>query len=525
MELSVIIVSYNVRHFLEQCLNSVSGASKGIRCEVFVVDNNSADGSWSMVRTLFPEVTLIRNTCNAGFAKACNQALKAASGEFVLLLNPDTVVEENAFRKCIDFMCNHDDAGALGPMMIDGNGKFLRESKRSLPTPLISFYKMTGLTKLFPKSHLFSRYYMEHIGKDEAAEIEVLTGAFMFIRRKALEKTGLLDENFFMYGEDIDLSYRLTKAGFKIFYYPEVKIIHYKGQSSKESPANSTFHFYMSMLVFAEKHYREKDLLLFYLILKPAIYLHWSASMIRKFLLSVLPVITDAAVIFISVLFIINLWEIYKFAGSYNYPGYFTYGTSIAFSVFCIVAIYAAGGYRKQSGFKPLISGLIAGCILLMALFAILPHELRFSRAVILLGSFTVTITLPLARAFLGILDTGIYISPLKSARRTVIVSSRENYLKICELMSSINPGSKILGRVSISGEDLDKEVLGDIEQLKEIIKINRIGEVIFSLKNFTASQIISAMNNITSLNVKVWLAPEGEKLLIGSKQVTTTKA
>ncbi|MCL2512194.1 MAG: glycosyltransferase family 2 protein, partial [Bacteroidales bacterium] len=207
MKLSVIIVNYNVEHFLNQCLYSVRDACEGIEAEVFVVDNNSVDGSVEMVRKQFPEVKLIANVDNVGFSRANNQALRVATGEYQLLLNPDTVVEHDTFIKIVDFMDAHPDAGALGVKMVDGTGKFLPESKRGLPTPAVAFYKIFGLARLFPKSKRFGRYHLGFLDKEQTHEVEVLSGAFMLLRKEALEKAGLLDEDFFMYGEDIDLSY------------------------------------------------------------------------------------------------------------------------------------------------------------------------------------------------------------------------------------------------------------------------------------------------------------------------------
>ena len=203
MKLSVIIVNYNVEHFLEQCLHSVRKAAKNLAVEIFVVDNNSVDASLKMVREKFPEVILIANKKNTGFSYANNQAMRQAKGEYVLLLNPDTVVEEDTFEKVVQFMDEHPDAGGLGVKMLDGKGNFLPESKRGLPTPLVAFCKIFGLARLFPRSRLFGRYHLGFLDKDQTHEIEILSGAFMLMRKTALDKVGLLDEAFFMYGEEI----------------------------------------------------------------------------------------------------------------------------------------------------------------------------------------------------------------------------------------------------------------------------------------------------------------------------------
>ncbi|HRZ20585.1 MAG TPA: glycosyltransferase family 2 protein, partial [Bacteroidales bacterium] len=255
MKLSVIIVNYNVKYFLEQCLLSVRKALAGLQGEVFVVDNNSVDSSAEMVREKFPEVVLLENSENVGFARANNMAIRRSKGEYVLLLNPDTVVEDDTFGKIIGFMDSQPQAGALGVKMVDGKGRFLPESKRGLPTPSVAFYKIFGLSRLFPGSRRFGRYHLGYLDRDQIHEVEILSGAFMLIRREALDKVGLLDEAFFMYGEDIDLSYRIIKAGYKNVYFPHTRIIHYKGESTKKSSVNYVRVFYHAMVIFARKHF------------------------------------------------------------------------------------------------------------------------------------------------------------------------------------------------------------------------------------------------------------------------------
>ena len=258
MKLSVIIVNYNVAYFLEQCLYSVSRAIQGIDAEVFVVDNDSKDGSCAMVREKFPLVHLIENKINSGFSTANNQAIRIAKGEYILLLNPDTVVEEDTFRKVISFMDAHPDAGGLGVRMIDGKGNFLPESKRGLPTPMVSFYKIFGLSKFFPKSKIFGQYHLGFLDEHQTHSIDVLAGAFMLMRKEVLDKVGLLDETFFMYGEDIDLSYRIILGGYKNYYFPETTILHYKGESTKRGSINYVKIFYKAMIIFARKHFSKR---------------------------------------------------------------------------------------------------------------------------------------------------------------------------------------------------------------------------------------------------------------------------
>ena len=245
MKLSVVIVSYNVRNYLEQCLQSVQKALEGIEGEVFVVDNHSDDDSVVTIREQYPWVRLIENQENLGFSKANNQAIRQSQADYVLLLNPDTVVVEDTLRGVLTFMDEHPKAGGAGVMMCYEDGSKAPESRRALPTPWVAALKMLGFTK---------RYYMSHLPWDQPCRIEVISGAFCLLRHEALKTIGLLDEDFFMYGEDIDLSYRLLKGGWENWYLP-YSIIHYKGKSTQKSDYRYVHVFYQAMLIFFQKHY------------------------------------------------------------------------------------------------------------------------------------------------------------------------------------------------------------------------------------------------------------------------------
>ncbi|MEM7514107.1 MAG: glycosyltransferase family 2 protein, partial [Bacteroidota bacterium] len=273
MDLSVIIVNYNVRYFLEQCLLSALEAANKLKAEIIVVDNNSTDGSQQMLREKFADtITLIENTDNPGFSKANNQGIHIAKGKYVLLLNPDTVVSEDTFRKCFDYMEAHPKTGGLGVKMIDGDGAFLPESKRSLPTPWVSFYKIFGLSTLFPKSKIFGKYHLSYLDKEENHEIEILSGAYMWMKKDLLEEIGYLDEDFFMYGEDIDLSYRILLGEHTNAYLADTQIIHYKGESTKTGSLNYVKVFYQAMIIFAQKHFGGSKKQLFIAGIRLAVY-------------------------------------------------------------------------------------------------------------------------------------------------------------------------------------------------------------------------------------------------------------
>jgi len=279
MKLSVIIVSYNVRHYLQQCLDSLHRSLEGVDAEIFVVDNHSKDDTVGFLKGQKGRVRFIASNNNNGFAKANNMAIRKTTGEYVLLLNPDTIVGEDTIKTCLEFMDAHKDAGGVGVRMLKCDGTNAIESRRGLPSPMTAFYKMCGLCAKFPRSHRFGKYYMGYLPWDEPAKIEVISGAFCMVRRKALNKAGLLDEEFFMYGEDIDLSYRLLKCGYDNWYVP-TKILHYKGESTQKSSFRYVHVFYEAMLIFLRKHYGHQSFWL-NIPIKTAIYIKATFALIR----------------------------------------------------------------------------------------------------------------------------------------------------------------------------------------------------------------------------------------------------
>lgn len=281
MKLSVIIVNYNVKYYVDQCLRSVfrafhtlqdgvegdgNGGHEDLDAEVIVVDNHSGDGSVEYLQQRYPQsdypmLHMVASMHNQGFARGNNLAIRQSKGDYVLLLNPDTIVGEHVLLQCVRFMDEHADAGAVGVRMLGCDGKKAMESRRGLPSPMVAFYKMVGLTSRFPKNRHFGHYYMSCLPWDESGQIEVVSGAFCMLRRSALDKVGFLDEDFFMYGEDIDLSYRILKGGYHNYYLP-LEILHYKGESTVKSSFRYVHVFYEAMLIFFRKHYSGMSMLL-----------------------------------------------------------------------------------------------------------------------------------------------------------------------------------------------------------------------------------------------------------------------
>ncbi|MBN2165890.1 MAG: glycosyltransferase family 2 protein [Marinilabiliaceae bacterium] len=270
--LSIVIVNYNVKYYLEVCLLSVLKATENFDAEIIVVDNNSNDGSVEYIRKLFPSILLIENSVNIGFSGANNIGIRKSEGQYVLLLNPDTIIREDTLENCVAFMNVTPDSGALGVYMIDGSGCYLPESKRGLPTPVVAFYKVFGLSRLFSKSIRFNKYYMAHLDKYKNNRVEVLSGAFMMLQRQVLKKVGLLDEDYFMYGEDIDLSYRIIKSGYSNYYFSGTRIIHFKGESTKKGSLSYVLIFYKAMEIFARKHFTSRQNNIYGFIIKTGIF-------------------------------------------------------------------------------------------------------------------------------------------------------------------------------------------------------------------------------------------------------------
>lgn len=522
MKLSVIIVNYNVKYFLEQCLYSVQRAIKDIAAEVLVVDNHSVDGSCAMVREKFPWVHLITNQENVGFSRANNQAIRIARGEYVLLLNPDTVVQEDTFVKCIEFMDAHPEGGALGVKMIDGKGHFLPESKRALPTPWVAFYKIFGLSRLFPKSRTFGRYHLTYLNPDQIHEVEILSGAFMFIRRKVLDEIGLLDETFFMYGEDIDLSYRIIQAGYKNYYFPHTSIIHYKGESTKKGSLNYVLVFYQAMIIFAQKHFAH-DASYRYLtfFIRLAIYLRALLSLLKRIFMALFLPVMDILIIFAGYLFLKPLSESIKFEEGIHYPDFYLTLIVPSYILIWFLSMLFAGVYDRPYRLDKVVKGIGMGTIIILAIYALLPEGLRYSRMLIVSGALWSLLSLTLFRYLL-------HISRIKSfqlfnakRKKVIIVGSKEEYERIRYLLIQTSVNVDIVGFVSNVACG-NRDELGTIDQISDIVQIYSIDEIIFSGKDMSAQQIIHHMLHLKPSGLEYKIAPPEGMSVIGSNSINT---
>lgn len=524
MKLSIIIVNYNVRYFLEQCLHSVRRAVQGLDAEIFVADNASTDGSTEMVHESFPEVQLISNTANLGFSKANNQAIRKSKGDYVLLLNPDTVVEEDTFRKVCAFMDSHPDAGGLGVYMIDGKGNFLPESKRGLPTPAVAFYKISGLSALFPQSKTFGKYHLGYLDKDQTHEVEVLSGAFMLMRRTALDKVGLLDEDYFMYGEDIDLSYRILKGGYKNYYYPGTRIIHYKGESTKKSSVNYVFVFYRAMVIFAKKHFAPGGAALFAVLINMAIWMRAGLALVKRFLEKVWLPAADGLLIYTGMVAIKNYWSINQQVA--QYPPFFMNTVVPAYILVWIVSSWLNGGYDTPVRVSRMIRGLLTGTVVILVGYALLPESLRFSRALILFGTAWASLSVAMTRMGLHFAGFRKYRFADSIRKRLLIAGDVEEVQRILSLILLSGSNTNFVGYAAeeklANGREhpLSSHYLGKPAGLSDMISMYEVNEVIFCGKNHSSADIINHMLHIGGPGVEIKIAPPESLFIIGSNSI-----
>jgi len=516
MELSIIIVNYNVQYFLENCLNSVFQALKDIDAEVIVVDNKSVDGSIEMLKSKFPQVKRIVNKTNQGFSKANNQAIQIAKGENILLLNPDTVVKEDTFKYCLRFLDQHPEAGGLGVKMLDGKGNFLPESKRGLPTPSVAFFKIFGLSQLFPKSKRFSKYHLGHLSKNENHEIDVLSGAFMMIRKEVLDKIGYLDENFFMYGEDIDLSYRITQAGYKNYYLAETSIIHYKGESTKKSSINYVFVFYRAMAIFAKKHFSQQNAAIFSKLINVAIYLRAGMAIVTRMVRHFLLPLIDGMIIYAGVYFFKNYYESsIKFKSGGAYPiEVDTYGIPLITAIY-LFNLWIAGGYQIPTRLNDVLKGVFSGSIFLLITYSLLDESYRFSRAVILFTVLLSMILLPFIRFLLH--RSGIRKFHKDKAQRIALVGKKDELKRISYFIKDTLIEPEMLCYVNADEKEDGFNYHAKISQLQDILDIYKVNEIIFCAKNLSATTIIKQMAEIKRPEIDFKIAPSESLYIIGS--------
>jgi O-antigen biosynthesis protein len=513
LNVSVIIVNFNVKHFLEQCLYSVQKALAGLEGEIIVVDNHSTDDSVRWLKPRFNRVQFICNDENLGFAHACNQGLQAARGQYILFLNPDTILPEDCLKLCLEQLSSQPNAGALGVRMIDGRGRFLRESKRSFPSPLISFFKLSGLARIFPRSPLFARYHLGHLSEKNNHEVDVLAGAFMMVRKNILDKIGGFDETFFMYGEDVDLSYRIQKLGYRNIYFAGTEIVHFKGESTKKGSMNYVRMFYQAMSIFVKKHYGGRRAGFFNFMIHVAIWVRASLTAFAGFIRKIgLPLI-DAALILFSFWMIKEIWNATVKTDT-RYEDSLLLLAFPAFTFVYLVTAYYAGLYDRWFKRSQLIRATMIATIVVLAVYALLPERFRFSRAIILFGAILAFFLISALRWVLINASVIAGNGNRPEHADTVVVGSEKEYAKAIRLMEEAGLKGRVLGRVT--PDERDKSGVGQLARIDNLLHSLPVTEIIFCEGHLSFREIINEIARVRK-KIKIRIHSAGSESIVGS--------
>lgn len=528
IDISIVIVSYNVKAYLEQSLSSIEKALQGLRSEIFVVDNGSTDGSPAMVRMRFPGVKLIVNPENKGFAFANNQALREVKGEVVCLINPDTLVREDTFRVCVDYLRAHPQVGMVGCKILNPDGSLQLACRRSFPTPWVAFTKISGLSALFPKSRLFGKYNLTFLDPEIETEVEAISGSFMCVRRSAMEQVGLLDPSFFLYGEDLDWCYRFHTAGWKIVYLPSTQIVHYKGRSTQEAPFDPLPVFYQAMHLFVKKHFHKWSVVPIWFI-RLGIWIRTGISLVLR-LLSRL-IIPAVDVLAMQLALGLALWI--RFGSLKHWHSYQI--VDFLYSTIWLLSLDVLGCYKKGvlSSSKA-ASGAFLGLLLNTSLTFFLP-QYAFSRKVVVIAGILNAVFLSGWRLLIRLASWIPHfpflggVGKMLLRRRAVVVGTGPDAVQLYNrLRHSLGTGFEMVGLVALNENELLLEsnprppVLGLLDDLSRIAKTHHIQTVIFSPESVQYDRIVSTIARGANAFLDFKMAPRDLDVLIGSSSIVT---
>ena len=523
MDLSIIIVNYNVKEFIQNLIHSIHKAAGKLEYEIIIVDNASSDGSVDFISQKFPEIMLISNTTNLGFGKANNQALKIAKGKYILLINPDSIVSEDTFSKMISFFENHPSVGLAGCKILNPDGTLQLACRRGFPGPWTSFCKVTGLSNLFPNSRLFARYNLTYKNENESYEVDAISGSFMMMRREVYEKTGGFDEDFFMYGEDLDLCYRIQQAGYKVYYVHETQIIHYKGESTRRSSIDENKFFYDAMHLFVKKHLSSS--LLVQLILRTAIGIRKVLSFIGKRRLVFIAIILDFIFYDLSLIIAEAVYQSVK-----EWKGFPQFSFPIVFTVPALAHILVASAYgvyrRDNLSILKTLAAVITSFFILSSITFFF-KDFAYSRAVVIITYVFLFVLLVFWRVILKLgfkvgINRDLYIN-----KKTLIVGINEAAVRIADTLKSKQTDyHTITGLISLTSKFIGEkfgqwEVVGSVENITKVIREKKIDEVIFSPQEVPYSQMMAIVSSNQNENTEFKIIGNNLDFLIGKGSVS----
>jgi GT2 family glycosyltransferase len=498
----------------------VQAAIQGIDAQIIVVDNVSTDDSVQMMRQKYPNIILIANSQNVGFAKANNQGLAIAKGEYILYLNPDTIVPEDCFKKCIAYLQSNPKVGALGTRLIDGKGVFLPESKRGFPSFSTAFFKISGLSSLFKTSPIFNKYHLGFLPQHQTHEVDVLVGCFMMMPKKVVALVGGFSEDYFMYGEDIDLSYCVQKAGFKNVYFADTTVIHYKGESTKKGSLNYVKLFYNAMIIFAKKHLAINKQHLFIPLIRLAIAARAIMSIANKFLKALWLPILDAGIMLFC------LWQTKNYWTTFIKPDTNYASTTIAifFSTYIITwlsSLYINGGYDAPLKKINLFRGMAIGTLLTLAVYGLLPETIRFSRGITAIGAGLSLLLIWLSRFVLQLLGVDAVKPADQKGQHILTVGNIQQVSQVKNLLQTAGIDKDIIGNVNTNKTEISKNDLGAFENINSIVATYQVSEIIFTHNAISFKDMIATMQNLgPSYNYKIHAS--GTDSIVGSNSKNT---
>lgn len=509
--ITIVIVNYNVKDFLVQCLHSVEAASTELTVEVIVVDNHSSDGSVAYLRPIFPTVQFIEAGENLGFGKANNVGIALAQAKYTLLLNPDTILSEDTLHIMWHYMESRPDAGIAGCKVLNPDGTFQVACRRGFPTPWASFCRLFGLQALFPKSPLFARYNQTFRSEDETYDVDALIGAFMFCRTEALQQANGFDPEFFMYGEDLDLCFRIQQAGWKVAYYPATTIVHFKGESTRRSSMNEVKVFYEAMTIFARKHYGKSRLLLIFLRLGielRAIIAYFSKNF-RVIAVTGCDIISINASLLVATKIRFGNYLVFP---DYAYPAVFIVLTAVSF-----VSVAVSGGY---SGRKPLIRKMLSGMMIAFFVLSSLTYffnEFAFSRGILLMTIGFTIISGVLQRLVWSLYDK---VAGRESDRRIVIVGTSPDAAAILAALRTAEARNADIIGVIATGKNADSTfgglpVIGNVDYLPKLIEDYKVQEVIIAEHSLPKHEIMRLAGSVAVAATRFHAAQEYEDVVI----------